>query len=64
MTTVMIVVGCALALMIALSLALFLAGVGTSALWLFTFMFHATKADAVPGANDDHWSRDQGREAK
>ena len=48
-----------LAVLVAVLLAL-----GVNLLWWLTAIFHAFKRDELPGKNDSHWTRDQGREAR
>jgi len=59
---VLIVVAVALVLL-AVLVAVLLA-LGVNLLWWLTAIFHAFKPDELPGKNDSHWTRDQGREAR
>jgi len=41
-----------------------LLALGVNVLRWLTALYHAFKPDELPGKNDTHWSRDQGREAR
>ena len=61
-------VACLIALGAALTLAVgvTITGlvVGWGALWWLTAIYHVFRPERPPGANDNDWSRDQGREVK